>query len=103
VRYRPVALSGGIVFQLVWILIVGLVLGVLAKMLLPGKQSIPLWLTVVLGALGAWLGNGIAGWIGVRHTSGIDWIRHILQAGCAVALVAFVAPWWSQRKTKAGA
>lgn len=85
-------------FQLVWIIIIGLVLGVLARLLLRGDQAIPLWLTVVLGALGALLGNAVAGWIGVRHTSGIDWIRHLLQIACAVALVAIVSPWWAGRK-----
>jgi uncharacterized membrane protein YeaQ/YmgE (transglycosylase-associated protein family) len=88
------------VFQIIWILIVGLILGVLAKLLLRGDQSIPLWLTVVLGALGAWLGNAVAGWIGVRHTSGIDWIRHLLQVGCAVVLVGVVSPMWSRRKAR---
>ncbi|MFE9425019.1 GlsB/YeaQ/YmgE family stress response membrane protein [Kitasatospora sp. NPDC006697] len=85
-------------FQIVWILIIGLVLGLLARLILRGPQSIPLWLTMLLGAGGALLGNAVSGWIGVRHTSGIDWIRHLLQIGFAVALVALVAPAWSRRK-----
>ncbi|WP_327070684.1 GlsB/YeaQ/YmgE family stress response membrane protein [Kitasatospora sp. NBC_01250] len=85
-------------FQIVWILIIGLVLGLLARLLLRGPQAIPLWLTVVLGAVGALLGNAVAGWIGVRHTSGIDWIRHLLQIGFAVVLVGLVSPAWSRRK-----
>lgn len=85
-------------FQIIWILIIGLVLGGLARLILRGPQAIPLWLTVVLGALGALLGNAVAGWIGVRHTSGIDWIRHILQIGFAVLLVAVVSPAWGRRK-----
>ncbi|MFF4380630.1 GlsB/YeaQ/YmgE family stress response membrane protein [Kitasatospora sp. NPDC001547] len=83
-------------FQLLWILLIGFVLGVIAKLILRGPQSIPWWLTMLLGAAGAWLGNAVAGWIGVRHTSGIDWIRHVLQLAFAVALVAFVAPAWSR-------
>lgn len=85
-------------FQIIWILIIGLVLGGLARLILRGPQAIPLWLTVVLGALGALLGNAVAGWIRVRHTSGIDWIRHILQIGFAVLLVAVVSPAWGRRK-----
>ncbi|MFC1403236.1 MULTISPECIES: hypothetical protein [Streptacidiphilus] len=83
-------------FQIIWIVVVGLVLGVLAKLILPGKQSIPLWLTVLLGIGGALLGNAVASWIGVAHTSGIDWIRHALQVGFAVALVAVGAPLWER-------
>lgn len=86
-------------FQIVWIVIVGLILGVLAKLILPGKQAIPIWMTILLGILGAWLGDGVAGWIGVRNTSGIDWIRHALQLGFAVGLVALVAPLWMKGRT----
>ncbi|GAA4986172.1 GlsB/YeaQ/YmgE family stress response membrane protein [Kitasatospora paranensis] len=86
-------------FQLLWILLIGFILGVLAKLILRGPQSIPWWLTMLLGAAGALLGNAVSGWIGVRHTSGIDWIRHLLQVGFAVLLVAVVAPVWSRRKT----
>ncbi|ARF82417.1 GlsB/YeaQ/YmgE family stress response membrane protein [Kitasatospora aureofaciens] len=85
-------------FQLLWILLIGFVLGVLAKLILRGPQSIPWWLTMLLGAAGALLGNAVSGWIGVRHTSGIDWIRHILQLAFAVALVALVAPAWSRNR-----
>ena len=35
-----------------WAIIVGLVLGLLAKAIIPGKQHIPLWLTVILGMIG---------------------------------------------------
>ncbi|MFF1872651.1 GlsB/YeaQ/YmgE family stress response membrane protein [Kitasatospora herbaricolor] len=87
-----------IVFQLLWILLIGFILGVLAKLLLRGPQSIPWWLTMLLGAAGAWLGNAVAGWIGVAHTSGIDWTRHALQLGFAVLLVALVAPAWGNRR-----
>ncbi|UQA33272.1 GlsB/YeaQ/YmgE family stress response membrane protein [Streptomyces sp. HNA39] len=70
-----------------WAIIVGLVLGVIARAILPGKQDIPLWLTIVFGILGSILGNAVAGWIGVEDTKGIDWIRHLLQLIGAVAVV----------------
>ncbi|WP_371502164.1 GlsB/YeaQ/YmgE family stress response membrane protein [Kitasatospora sp. NBC_00374] len=88
-----------LMFQLLWILLIGFVLGVLAKLILRGPQSIPWWLTMLLGALGALVGNLVAGWIGVAHTSGIDWIRHLLQIGFAVLFVALVAPAWGRRGT----
>ncbi|MBW8806620.1 MAG: GlsB/YeaQ/YmgE family stress response membrane protein [Catenulisporales bacterium] len=86
-------------FQLLWILIVGLILGALARLILSGNQDIPVWLTVLAGVGGAWLGNGVAGWIGVNHTGGVDWIRHALQLGLAVALVALVSSLWAGRST----
>ncbi|MEU0354914.1 GlsB/YeaQ/YmgE family stress response membrane protein [Streptomyces cyaneofuscatus] len=71
-----------------WAIIVGLVLGVIARAILPGKQDIPIWLTIIFGILGSILGNAVAGWIGVADTKGIDWIRHLLQLAGAVAVVA---------------
>jgi uncharacterized membrane protein YeaQ/YmgE (transglycosylase-associated protein family) len=88
---------GGTVFQAIWIVVAGLIIGFIAKGIVPGRQNIPLWLTVVLGILGALIGNFIAAAIGVRHTGGFDWIRHILQVGVAVVLVAIVAPRWMSR------
>ncbi|NLU74791.1 GlsB/YeaQ/YmgE family stress response membrane protein [Streptomyces sp. HNM0575] len=77
-----------------WAIIVGLVLGVLARAIIPGRQAIPLWLTVVFGLLGGVLGNAVATWAGVGTTSGFDWIRHGLQLGGAVLLVALGSPLW---------
>ncbi|WP_037568392.1 GlsB/YeaQ/YmgE family stress response membrane protein [Phaeacidiphilus oryzae] len=82
-------------FQLIWIIIVGAVLGIIARLILPGRQPIPWWLTIIFGILGAWLGNALAGWIGVRHTSGVDWIRHGLQVGCAIVIVALGSGLWT--------
>ena len=36
-----------------WAIIVGLVLGMLAKAILPGKQHSPIWLTTIFGMIGA--------------------------------------------------
>lgn len=71
-----------------WAIIVGLVLGLIAKAIIPGKQQIPLWLTVIFGMLGSVLGNWVATGIGVNDTKGIDWIRHLLQLVGAVVVVA---------------
>ncbi|MFE9564754.1 GlsB/YeaQ/YmgE family stress response membrane protein [Streptomyces sp. NPDC006487] len=70
-----------------WAIIVGFVLGLIARAILPGKQHQPLWLTTVFGIIGAVLGNAVATWIGVNETRGIDWIRHLLQLAGAVVVV----------------
>jgi uncharacterized membrane protein YeaQ/YmgE (transglycosylase-associated protein family) len=89
--------EGDTVFQLIWIIVGGVVVGGLAQLILPGKSTIPAWLTMVLGIIGALVGNLIAAIIGVRHTGGVDWVRHVLQIGAAVALIIVVAPIWAQR------
>ncbi|MEV6953580.1 GlsB/YeaQ/YmgE family stress response membrane protein [Streptomyces sp. NPDC051183] len=70
-----------------WAIIVGFVLGLIARAILPGKQHQPLWLTTLFGILGGVLGNAVATWIGVNDTKGIDWIRHLLQLAGAVVVV----------------
>jgi uncharacterized membrane protein YeaQ/YmgE (transglycosylase-associated protein family) len=70
-----------------WAIIVGFVLGLLAKAIIPGKQHSPLWLTTIFGILGAIVGNSIARAAGVDATSGIDWMRHLFQLIAAVVLV----------------
>ncbi|MFE9648510.1 GlsB/YeaQ/YmgE family stress response membrane protein [Streptomyces sp. NPDC006365] len=70
-----------------WAIIVGLVLGLIAKAVIPGKQHIPLWLTTILGMLGAVGGNAVARAAGVDATAGIDWWRHGFQLVAAIILV----------------
>jgi uncharacterized membrane protein YeaQ/YmgE (transglycosylase-associated protein family) len=70
-----------------WAIIVGFVLGLLAKAILPGKQHSPLWLTTVFGIIGAVIGNALASSFGIAETSGIDWGRHALQLVAALVIV----------------
>ncbi|MCC5479368.1 GlsB/YeaQ/YmgE family stress response membrane protein [Streptomyces sp. NPDC059680] len=73
-----------------WAIIVGFVLGVIAKAVIPGKQHSPLWLTTICGMLGAIVGNAVAGALGVAATRGIDWTRHAFQLVAAIIIVAAV-------------
>lgn len=66
-----------------WAIIVGFVLGLLAKAILPGKQHSPLWLITIFGIIG----NALAGAFGIRETPGIDWGRHALQIIAALVIV----------------
>ncbi|MFB7668245.1 GlsB/YeaQ/YmgE family stress response membrane protein [Kitasatospora sp. NPDC056138] len=83
---------------ILWALVAGLVVGLLAKLVLPGRQPVPLWLTVLLGLMGALVGNALASAFGVRHTDGIDWIRHLLQVGVAAVLISAVTPAYLGRR-----
>ena len=78
-----------------WAIIVGLVLGLLAKAIIPGRQHVPLWLTVILGMIGAIAGNAIARAVGVDATAGIDWWRHVFQLVMAVILVGLGDRAWT--------
>jgi uncharacterized membrane protein YeaQ/YmgE (transglycosylase-associated protein family) len=68
-------------------LVAGIIIGPLARLVLPGRQRISVLMTVVLGALGALAGSAIFRAIsGKSDTSGIDWIAFAI--GVVVAAVA---------------
>jgi uncharacterized membrane protein YeaQ/YmgE (transglycosylase-associated protein family) len=88
------------VFQIIWIVIAGLVIGVLARAVLRGRQHLPVWLTIVAGIIGALIGNVIASAINVRDTGGVDWIRHILQIAVAAVAIVILQPIWRSRSSR---
>ena len=66
-------------YSIIGAIIVGLILGVLAKFVMPGKQAVPIWLTILVGIVAAIIGNYVATLLGVGQTFGFDWTRHGLQ------------------------
>jgi uncharacterized membrane protein YeaQ/YmgE (transglycosylase-associated protein family) len=70
-------------------LIVGLLIGVLGRIALPGRQHIPVWLTIVIGIIAALVGAALANAFGVADTKGIDWIEWLIQIGLAMVGVSF--------------
>jgi uncharacterized membrane protein YeaQ/YmgE (transglycosylase-associated protein family) len=77
--------------------VIGLVIGLLGKLVAPGKQAIPLWLTIVVGIVAAFLGTFIARALGVEDTRGIDWIELIVQIAIAAVGVTLVAGVYGKR------
>jgi uncharacterized membrane protein YeaQ/YmgE (transglycosylase-associated protein family) len=72
-------------------LVVGLIIGALARLVLPGRQRIPIWLTIAIGIIGAVIGTFLAQVIGVAVTPGIDWIEVVLQVAVAAVGIALAA------------
>ncbi len=83
-------------------IVVGLILGVIGRMIAPGDQKIPMWLTIVVGIVAAFIGNWLAGVFGVRDTAGIDWIRHAFQVGAAIVGVIGAAAVYAKVKGGGG-
>ena len=71
---------------IVGLIIFGAVIGILARVVMPGKQSISALVTVVLGVIGAVVGYFVAAELDVADTSGIDWWRWIISIAAAVVL-----------------
>lgn len=68
-------------------IIAGIIVGILARLVLPGRQNISMLITIVLGILGALIGWWLAGLLGVQSTSGVDWIRWIISIIVAAVLI----------------
>jgi uncharacterized membrane protein YeaQ/YmgE (transglycosylase-associated protein family) len=80
------------VVEIIGTIIFGAVIGMLARLVLPGRQNISAVVTVVLGVLGALIGYWLWGMMGGGDTSGIDWIRWIISIiAAAVLVVAYIA------------
>ena len=78
-------------------IVIGAIIGVIGRLILPGKQNIPIWLTILVGIVAALLGSFLARALGVEDTKGIDWIELLIQLALAVVGVAIVAGIWSGR------
>jgi uncharacterized membrane protein YeaQ/YmgE (transglycosylase-associated protein family) len=78
-------------------LIVGLIIGALGRLVVPGKQNIPIWLTMLIGVAAALLGTVIANAVGVNNTRGFDWTELLFQVVLAAIGVAIVAGVGSRR------
>jgi uncharacterized membrane protein YeaQ/YmgE (transglycosylase-associated protein family) len=81
--------------SIIWTLIIGIIVGALARLLLPGKEAFPPgalgWLlTAVLGIVGAFLGTFIGGalWGGANYAAG--WIMSVIGAVLVLLLVRLV-------------
>jgi uncharacterized membrane protein YeaQ/YmgE (transglycosylase-associated protein family) len=71
-------------------LLAGIIVGPLARLVLPGRQNISLLITILLGALGALVGDLIYSSFGGEATGGIDWVRWAVRVAVgALAVVLF--------------
>jgi uncharacterized membrane protein YeaQ/YmgE (transglycosylase-associated protein family) len=95
-RLVPVGLAGLLLVaqkgetdfgSIISFLVIGAVIGLIARLLVPGSGGMGFLLTIVVGAIGAAVGGWLAGNVW-EETGGVDWIASILVAALLVWLVA---------------
>lgn len=64
-------------------IVIGIVIGVLGRLIVPGHQRVGLLLTVLVGIAAALVGSAIATYFDVADTKGIDWIELLIQLALA--------------------
>jgi len=74
-----------VVITIIALLLLGLLVGLAARAVLPGKQDIPLWLTVAIGVGGLLIGGAVFG-TGTDHRI----VRFIVGTLIAVVLLIVV-------------
>ncbi|MFG2793210.1 GlsB/YeaQ/YmgE family stress response membrane protein [Streptomyces sp. NPDC048419] len=71
-------------------IIIGIVIGVLGRLAVPGRQRIGILWTILIGIVAALIGTAIASSLDVADTNGIDWIEWLIQIALAAVGVAAV-------------
>ncbi|GAB2953597.1 hypothetical protein GCM10027280_47520 [Micromonospora polyrhachis] len=80
------------VLGIITALIVGLIVGAIGRLIVPGRQNMPMWLHMLIGVGAALLGTVLARAMGIAtQTAGIDWAELLVQVVVAALAVALVA------------
>ena len=72
-------------------IIIGAIIGIIGRLVVPGRQRIGIIVTILVGIVAALLGTWLASLMGVANTKGIDWIELIIQIVLAAIGVALVS------------
>ena len=83
----------GIISWIIW----GLVIGLIARLLLPGRQAIGLLWTIVLGIAGAVIGGLIATALGVGDTDEFDFGSFLIAVAASMLLLYLVIRFTADR------
>jgi len=75
------------VFQILGLIVIGLVIGALARLIKPGRQRIGLMMTLLLGVGGAIIGGVIAGLLGTGGIFELNFIGFVVAVIAAVLLI----------------
>ena len=69
-------------------IIFGAIIGALARLFMKGNQNIGMLWTIILGVLGAIVGQFVANLLGVGDTEGIDWLRWIISIVFSIIFIS---------------
>lgn len=84
-------------------LIVGLIVGALARLIMPGKQNIGVIMTIVLGALGSFLGSWLTYQLGYSNSNGgFEFIPFLVGIIVAIVLIAIYVGITGKRGSRPG-
>ncbi|BBX65549.1 hypothetical protein MSAS_47230 [Mycobacterium saskatchewanense] len=75
--------------SIVLAIVVGAIIGLVARLVMPGKQNVGMLMTVAIGAVGGLIGSALASHFGYHNANGgIAWIPFFIGVGVAIVLIA---------------
>jgi uncharacterized membrane protein YeaQ/YmgE (transglycosylase-associated protein family) len=81
-------------------ILIGIVVGVIGRLLVPGKQPIGMLVTVLVGIVSAFIGTAIARAMGITAVAGqFNWGELLVQVIVAALGVALVSALMRRRQT----
>ena len=84
-------------------IVVGLIVGALARLIMPGKQSIGVIMTILLGALGSFIGTWVTYKLGYTNSNGgFEIIPFLVGIIVAIVLIAIYVGVIGRRNTTRG-
>ncbi|MGX9791280.1 GlsB/YeaQ/YmgE family stress response membrane protein [Mycobacterium sp. MMS18-G62] len=79
-------------------ILIGIVVGVIGRLLVPGRQPIGWLITIGVGIISAFIGTAIARALGIpTATAGVDWLELLVQVIVAAIGVALVSALMGRR------
>jgi uncharacterized membrane protein YeaQ/YmgE (transglycosylase-associated protein family) len=84
---------GGIITAIIF----GAIIGAIGRLLVPGKQNMPIWLTVMVGIVAAFIGSWLARAVFHWTTKGFNFGETLLQIVVAVIGVLAVTLLWPRK------
>jgi uncharacterized membrane protein YeaQ/YmgE (transglycosylase-associated protein family) len=70
-------------------IVVGAIIGLVARLVMPGKQNVGMIMTIVIGAVGGLIGSAVASQFGYHNANGgIAWVPFFVGVGAAIVLIA---------------
>jgi uncharacterized membrane protein YeaQ/YmgE (transglycosylase-associated protein family) len=78
--------------EIIGVIIAGIIIGLLGKFVAPGdKDNIPIWLTIVCGIAGVFIGWFVYTAFGGNGSRGVDWTRWIVAILVSAVLVVIAS------------
>lgn len=79
--------------------VAGAVIGLLARLIVPGREALSMGSTLLIGIFAAIAGGFVADGFGLGHEDGFDWVTALIQLGVGVVIVAVFHIPMSRRST----